>query len=627
MSNKRYVTTWTSEDAVQWRMYVIPSNANYSSGSVNVTLPTDFLLREMSLDTELGNIPSGLTTSVLKISVNLASLQNNADYNNLRTELLKGTSSKRRPVSSSGVDLIGNADNWYKSAEVIAQKEFDAFNTFILQYNLGSGFQTYFIGCQKYSAENELEITALQNLIRFDIEIFDVVRCIGEIIRPDVWEYLLRCDSTSVSYSVIGSAPENTEYKKVMLQPYLKKVQSFNIVFAEDYLTDGYYFHMSTFARLQSKIQNMYSGYLRAITQNNSSQFVCNPFYTNAIRFYTSYGNLFYGIDGVSYNLAYMPEVWQVLEGKRYLVSGAHADNTLFRKFNNFHEIYKNLVEGMLEIVRMEYSFTAGNPDSYTITAVAANPYPATTGASVTFSRSNTFDAFKIKLLSETLKSSKVNILSITSDEDTTSYEYSEQSTDADNSKDMEVLFHNYTMGNGRDTLFRVDSGGDVEWISDMRWARYTLNPGTLLYGENTLDTAGIVGQPSAPIKVANKVRITFGAENLDIDYQLPTPWTDKAELAILLQQQNGGLGTGIAESLVYFYGRRTQADAELKTRFETLKSTDVGKRCIVNLADYNPLLFPIYSANTARAIVYEYSHDIYAGTADIKLRIDGENA
>lgn len=626
MSNKRYVTTWTSEDAVNWRLYIIPSNANYSSGSTNVTLPSDFLLREMSLDTELGNIPSGMTTSVLKLSVNLASLQDNADYNNLRTELLKGTSSKRRPVSSAGADLIGNADNWYKSADVIAQKEFDAFNTFILQYNTGGGFQTYFIGCQKFSAENELEITPLQNLIRFDIEIFDVIRCIGEAIRPDIWEYLLRCDSTNVSYSLVDGTPENNEYKMILLEPFRKKYGNYGLVMAQDTLLDGYYFHMSTFDRLQTKITNMYSAYLRAITQNNSSQFTCNPFYSNAIKFYTSYQNIYSEI-GVSYFLGYIPEVWQVIEGQRILVSGAHADNTMFRKFQNFHEVYKNLIEGMLEIVRMEYVTSAGNPDSYSITAVASNPYPAINGASVTFSRSNTFDAFKIKLLSETLKNAKVNILSITTDEDTTSYEYSEQGTDADNSKDMEVLFHNYTIGSGRDHVFRQDSGGDVEWVSDIRWARYTINPGTLVYGQSAIDVSGIFGMPVASLKVANKIRITFGAENLDVDYQLPTPWTDNAELAILLEQQNGGLGTGIAEALVHFYGKRTQADAELKTRFETLKSTDVGKRCMVNLADYNPLLFPIYSANQARAVIYEYSHEIYAGTADIKIRIDGEGA
>ena len=625
--NKRYVTTWTSADAIQWRMYIIPSNADYSSGMFDYTLPTDFLLQDMKIETELGNIPSGLTTSVMKVSFNLAVLQSNVDLDNLRIQLLKGTSQKRFPVSSSGVDMIGTADGWYKSEDVIAQKEFDAFNTFIVQYNSGSGFQTYFIGCQKYSAENELEITALQNLIRFDIEVYDIVRCIGEAIRPDVWEYLLRCDSTSVPYSFIGSAPENTEYKEMMLKPYLKKVESYGIVMAQDFVLDNFYFHMSTFKRLATKIQNMYSGYMRAITKNNNSQFVCNPFYEQNIKFYTSFGNEYNPVDGISYNLAYIPEVWQMIDGKRHLVSGAHADNTLFRKFMNFHEVYKNLIEGMLEIVRMEYSFSAGSPDAYTITAVASNPYPATTGASVTFTRSNTYDSFKIRLLSETLKNAKVNVTSITDAEDTTSYEYSEQGTEADNSKDMEVMFHNYTMRNGRSDIYSKTSGGDVEWISDKRWIRKTINPGTLLYGDNNLETAGIFGQPSYPIKVANKVRIRFGAENLDIDYQLPTPWINAPELAILLEQQNGGLGTGIAESLVYFYGRRTQSDAELKTRFEIFKSADVGKRCIVNLADYNPLLEPIYSANTARAIVYEYSHDVYSGMAEIKLRIDGESA
>jgi hypothetical protein len=94
-----------------------------------------------------------------------------------------------------------------------------------------------------------------------------------------------------------------------------------------------------------------------------------------------------------------------------------------------------------------------------------------------------------------------------------------------------------------------------------------------------------------------------------------------------VLEQQNGGSGYGAASALVNFYGRRTQAEAELKTIFTTIKSADVGKRCIVNLADYNTLLYPIYSANTARAVVYKHQHSIYEGTVELSIRIDGESA
>ena len=628
MSNKRFVTTWTSEDAVDWRMYIIPSSANYSSGSVDVALPSDFLLREMEHETELGSIPSGMVTSSLRLSVNLASLIDNADLNLLRTDLLKGTSQTRLPVSSSGVDIIGNADGWYKSAEVVSAKSFDAFNTFILQYNDGSGYKTSFIGCQKYSAENELEITPLQNLIRYDIEVFDVVRCIGEMIQPVLWEYFLRATADNVQYSAIEAYPENREYRDILLKGYLKKSGSYNIVMAQDILPSELYFHMSSFERLTAKITAMYSSYLRAITQNNSSSFTCNQFYKNAIQFYTSWKNNGSPIgDASTYRLCYIAEVWEVTTNNKLLASGAHADSTMFGKFQNFHEVYKNIIEGMLEIVRFEYSHTNGSPDSYSITGVASNPYPATDANTVTFSRANTFDSFKIKLLSETLKNAKVNVTSITGAEDTSSYEYSEQATEADNSKDMEVMFHNYTMVTDRTQETNQTAGGDVEWVSDIKWYRNTLNPGTLVYGQSDIEISFIFGSGVRPLKVMNKVRITFGAEYLDIDYQLPSPWINAAELGIVLEQQNGGSGYGAASALVNFYGRRTQAEAELKTIFTTIKSADVGKRCIVNLADYNTLLYPIYSANTARAVVYKHQHSIYEGTVELSIRIDGESA
>jgi hypothetical protein len=94
----------------------------------------------------------------------------------------------------------------------------------------------------------------------------------------------------------------------------------------------------------------------------------------------------------------------------------------------------------------------------------------------------------------------------------------------------------------------------------------------------------------------------------------------------ILLEQRNAGSGTMAAKALVEFYGRKTQTDATLKTTFVTAKPTEVGKRCIVNFNDYNTLLTDIYSVSTAKGVMYMHSHDIYGGTVEISIRIDGES-
>ncbi len=122
MSNRRYVTTWTSEDAINYRLYIIPSNANYAGGSTDVTLPSDFLLRDMTLDTELGELPSGMMSQVLKMSFNIASLEGTADLNNLRIQLLKGSTTKKFPLTVTGTDLIGNADSWYVCSMYLGAK-------------------------------------------------------------------------------------------------------------------------------------------------------------------------------------------------------------------------------------------------------------------------------------------------------------------------------------------------------------------------------------------------------------------------------------------------------------------------------------------------------------------------
>jgi hypothetical protein len=622
MSTKRYVTTWTSEDSVDYRLYIIPSNANYASGSTDVTLPSDFLLRDMSLDTELGELPAGMQSQVLKLSFNIAALQGTADLNNLRIQLLKGTTTQKFPLTSTGTDLIGTADGWWDASNVVTDKNFDCFNTFVLQYNDGSGYKVIFIGCQKYSAENEIEVTTLQNIIRYDIEAYDIVRCIGESIKPSIWQYLLRCDDTLINFdSGSGQYKENEQHRGYILNYYFTQGKFTRAV---DSLENEFYYHASTFERLQTKISNMYSAYLRAITQNYLSSYVCNDFFTQTYTFFDSFDNTETPLANSGLKLSYIAEIWHNNSKTNTvdLVSGAHADVNMFAEYKTFYDVLRSLNENMLEIVRYDYTTVLGNPDRYTITASATNPYPATSGSSITFARANTYDSFKVKLLSETLQNAKVAIVPIKGESDTESYEYGE-GAEGSMSKDMKHMFHNYTLLTDRNEFGPGDLAESNQWYERGKsWFRRTINPGTLITlrypALNWYDGTAYI------LKVSSKTRLTFGAQTVESSFTMQ--YLNNPEMDILLEQRNAGSGTMAAKALVEFYGRKTQTDATLKTTFVTAKPTEVGKRCIVNFNDYNTLLTDIYSVSTAKGVMYMHSHDIYGGTVEISIRIDGES-
>lgn len=622
MSTKRYVTTWTSEDSVDYRLYIIPSNANYASGSTDVTLPSDFLLRDMSLDTELGELPAGMQSQVLKLSFNIAALQGTADLNNLRIQLLKGTTTQKFPLTSTGTDLIGTADGWWDASNVVTDKNFDCFNTFVLQYNDGSGYKVIFIGCQKYSAENEIEVTTLQNIIRYDIEAYDIVRCIGESIKPSIWQYLLRCDDTLINFdSGSGQYKENEQHRGYILNYYFTQGKFTRAV---DSLENEFYYHASTFERLKTKISNMYSAYLRAITQNYLSNYVCNDFFTQTYTFFDPFDNTETPLANSGLKLSYIAEIWHNNSKTNTvdLVSGAHADVNMFAEYKTFYDVLRSLNENTLEIVRYDYSTVLGNPDRYTITASVTNPYPATSGSSITFARANTYDSFKVKLLSETLQNAKVAIVPIKGESDTESYEYGE-GAEGSMSKDMKHMFHNYTLLTDRNEFGPGDLAESNQWYERGKsWFRRTINPGTLI----TLRYPALDWYDGTAyiLKVSSKTRLTFGAQTVESSFTMQ--YLNNPEMDILLEQRNAGSGTMAAKALVEFYGRKTQTDATLKTTFVTAKPTEVGKRCIVNFNDYNTLLTDIYSVSTAKGVMYMHSHDIYGGTVEISIRIDGES-
>ena len=595
LSNQRFVTTWTSEDSISWRMYIIPSSVDYITGgtSSDVTLPSEFLLRDMTLETELGSIPAGLVSQVLKINVNIAALQGTQALIDLRADLLRGTTTKRVPLNSDGTAYLA-------SDLTLEQREFDAFNTFVLQYDDGSGYKTAFIGCQKYSAENELEITALDNVITFSIEIYDVFRCIGEIVNQDIWVKALQPTTDTVAWSSTYSVDEGETNRRVEIGQYYNKVKSLEVYFAIDQLDGNSYYHSQLFTRLTTKISTMYSAYMKAITQKLTSSFVAADFFTKTLVFYKNQEQT-----AIAPYMQYISEIWTNIEGTFTLVGGAHVDPTMFGKYTNFYEVYRSILESSLEILRHSYTFTSGNPDAYTLTMVADNPYPVT--PFVTFDQDNTYSSLKIKMLSEGLNQVNVDITTISGVQDTTEYGFGKQGTSGDNSKDLVLMFHNLPIITFRNTF-------DPEPFNT--WRRNTLNGGYLIYFDPSI--------PSGLMKVNTLMSVYFGGE----DFALPvpvSPYVEFPEHQMILEQQESGIGRTISQAMVNFLGRPKQAEATLTTNFVTAKTNDVGKRCTIDLSDYNVLLESIYGVPTALAVLTKHTHKVYEGMCDLTIRIDAE--
>jgi hypothetical protein len=599
LSNQRFVTTWTSEDAIQWRMYIIPSSVDYITPALssNVTLPSEFLLRDMSLDTELGSIPAGLVSQVLKINVNIAALQGSDALNDLRADLLRGTTTKRVPLNSDGSEYLAS------DIPDIAQREFDAFNTFVLQYNDGSGWKVAFIGCQKYSAENELEITALDNVITYTIEIYDIFRCIGEIINQDIWVKALKPTTDTVALSSAYSAGEGAAYTSIEIgQGYKNYIFSFDPYYAVDIIDGNSYFHTHLFSRLTTKIGTMYSAYMRAITQKLTSSFSAAEFFQKTMVFYENQDQV-----NISPYLQYISEIWTRIGDDLQLVGGAHYDSKMFGQFTNFYEVYKSIIESSIEVLRPTYTFTSGTPDAYTVTMVADNPYPF--DYQVTFNEDSTYSSLKIKLFSEALNQVNVAVSTITGESDTTEYQYGKQGTSGDNSKDLKIMFHNLPIITYRNSYVETPHV----------WKRNTINAGTLLYWHSPEE--GLVDLK----KVNTLCSVFFGGE----DFAPPVPlsnYEDIPEYQMILEQQQSGLPTTIAQSLVNFLGRSKQAEAALTSSFSFAKGTLVSKRCIIDLSDYNTLLESIYGTPQAYCVMTKHSHKIYEGMCDITLRIDAES-
>jgi hypothetical protein len=282
----------------------------------------------------------------------------------------------------------------------------------------------------------------------------------------------------------------------------------------------------------------------------------------------------------------------------------------MFAQFTNFYEVYKSIIESSIEVLRPTYTFTSGTPDAYTVTMVADNPYPF--DYQVTFNEDSTYSSLKIKLFSEALNQVNVAVSTITGESDTTEYQYGKQGTSGDNSKDLKIMFHNLPI-----ITYRTNRDSYVE--TPHMWKRNTINAGTLLYWHSPQE--GLFDLK----KVNTLCSVFFGGE--DFAPQVPlSNYEDIPEYQMILEQQQSGLPTTIAQSLVNFLGRSKQAEATLTSSFSFAKGTLVSKRCIIDLSDYNTLLESIYGTPQAYCVMTKHSHKVYEGMCDITLRIDAES-
>lgn len=619
MTNKRFITSWTSQDAIQYRLYIIPSDADYSSGSVDQTLPNDFLLQDMKIDTSIGELPAGLLSQVMTFSVNIATLQGTAELNNLREQLLKGTTTKLTPKNSDGSEYLVPSDLGYHSALTTEQKEFDVFNTFVLLYNDGFGFtpnvwKVGFIGCQKYAAENELEVTSLENVIKLSIEAHDITRCIGEMITPEVWKIGLRVRDQLINLTPTLQKSEKEEYREVLIgKEYYYQRDYDRPLNAVDTLDGRFWMYISTFDRLGTKISELLSAYFRTIMRNYTCSVTFPQLYEKSIAFKNEDGSQYIGQD----YLCYIAEIWESSGGIR-LVSGAHADSQMFGQFTNFYEVLKNLCENSLELFTYSISWTDGDPDTHTITYTSSNPFGSTSVSTKELNQDNTYSSYKMKMFSESLRYATLSVSSIGGDQDTSEYRFGDKGTSGDNSKEMKIMFHNLPIIRDRKYVERYYGVWDNENLS---WIRKSVNPGYIVYFEDATQ--------HLPRKVYTQCYIFFDADQpiqfYTLQYPLAPSLKPDGEEFMIREQQWSGLPTTIAYSMVQAFGDKKQAESSMTTRFIDIKWSDIGKRCKVNLYDYNPLLEKIYNANIVKGVFMESSQDVYQGTVDLTIRIDAE--
>ena len=612
MQINRFYTTWTADNNYQYKLYIIPSHGYIDAidtityGYVDIELPGSFVLQDMQLETELGDIPAGLVAQTLQLECNIAALQGTTALNDLRTALLRGTTDYLYPIKASGAFQQTNV--------------FDCFNTFYLMCDNGTGtFAPVFIGCQKFAAENELTITPLKNVVPYKIELFDIMRCIGEMIAPSFWAFQLKAEDVSVDYGGGYSANEKTEYKKLRCGTTYATTIGFGRTGAIDLTLDSYYYNVTTFERFQSKVNEMYAGHLRALIPNYSNTVSVPEPFKKAWTFYKNRLDFADTLTAVP-KLGYVSDIVNANTGN--VDGGVHVDKNAFGAYTNFHEIVKLLAEQSLEIYRLAYSYSsvygwfgATYTSDYCLPATKAGD----TLNGTLFDTSNITSDVKIKLLQETVSNATSNVKTITGDSDTQDFPYGKQGTSGDNGKDIEVIFHNLTLATNRknDEILGgqiVPGATQVDAIDNTTYyVRNGIAAGQLAYNDN-----GTIR------KVDTQCRVSW-----NYDYSEPEITTLEGKFvgrnsAIIKEQQEAGLPLTLSTAIVTVLGDPKQAVAEFDTLVDYAKYTDVGRECRLDLNSLNPLLVSIYGSNTAKAVITKHSQNIKTGVVSLTIRVHG---
>jgi hypothetical protein len=603
----RYYTTWQSDNGYNYQLTIIPSH-DYIDAVDTITygytntlqLPASFLLETMTLDTELGEIPAGLVSQTLQIEVNIASLQGTTPLNDLRTALLRGTTATLYPIKSVGGFTYTNF--------------FNCFNTFILECDYGTGtLEPIFIGGQKFAAENEITVTNLTNVVTYKIELFDIMRCIGEMITPEFWAQELGAKNAVIDWGNGYSQNEQTEHKKLRCgTTYAETLTGFERTGAIDLTIEPYVYHATTFERMASKVAEMYAGHLRALIPNYSNPVAVPVPFAKAWTFYRN--RLDFGDTLVSVSkIGYICDIKNTETGNTD--GGPHVDKNAFAAFNNFHEVLKLIAEQSLEIYRLSYSkSTVAGWFGASYTADFCLPLEKSGGLinGILFDTANIVSDVKIKLLQETLAEATANVKTITGGKDTQEYPAGRQGTSGDNSKDLQVIFHNLTLATDR-----KNEGVTATQLDTIDNATYYVRNG-IASGHIIYNDAGTVRKVDTQCKVSYNYGFTEPATT-----SLTGLFIGR-NAAIIKEQQEAGLPVTLTSAMVTIMGDPKQAVAEFDTIIEAVKYSDVGKEARIDLNALNPLLTAIYNANTARAVITKHSHNINTNEVSLTLRVHG---
>jgi hypothetical protein len=618
MAYNRYYTQFEDENAWQYTLYIIPSNANVStllpdnpaffdSTFTSIELPKDFLMRSMSIETELGEIPSGIVSQTMQMTLNLASLQGTANFDSLREQLLQGATS-----NGVGYNSIGEGRSQFNIFGQLNANYFRKFNVFILMVNDGSGIRPVFIGAQKYSAENELTVSKLSDILEFKVECFDIMRCIGESISHITFmDYMVEGKyrpPEAINYGDSFNEFSNVGKTKLGYYSIGYTDSKGNARSSVDRLINDYEFNVSTFERMRALLNDMFTQYMRGFTWNLSSSVSLPLPFGKAWKFFKPRANYATTpVDEVT-KPAYISEIWKIPDGKDQLEpnlkGGAFFDSTAFGKFGNAYEILNSLIENSLEIYRLNYSHSAIS--GWFGVSYQSDYLRPDESSGIIFAQSNVYSEVKFKLFQETVKTSSVSCSTLQAEKDSKEFPYSEQSTSSDNSKDLEIIFHNLPCPTNR--------------TGDGVGARNVINSGMIVWNNTTgvqkVDTTCQYNYSSSEFLKLNYEDIPASGENQVLGND------DKYVVAQIREQQTAGVPYTIAMGIVKALGSSKETELSFKTRHEICEYTDVGKSCIINMNDLNPLITKIYNANSGVGVITKHSLDVYSASVDLSVRM-----